>query len=146
MSPDHYHIIIHSKSWRPWRPVSANFFHFPPKFRLRENAKTIKTTLTNASPFVCRLCFVFNINTSYINLFYFENLLLKNPDLCNLSTFVAIFCRNLRTFPANFWRQKKEKQTPPNYPLLECMGHQTFCFLCPTTMNIRTFFTKCVIS
>ena len=30
------HIIgIHSKSWRPWRPVSANFFHFPPKFRLR---------------------------------------------------------------------------------------------------------------
>ena len=81
---------IHSKSWRPWRPVSANFFHFPPKFRLR-TWKPTRLNCTNASPSVCRLCFVFNIPTSYIDLLYFDNLLLKTPDLCNLRTFVAIF-------------------------------------------------------
>ena len=81
---------IHSKSWRPWRPVSANFFHFPPKFRLRA-WKPSRVNCTNASPSVCRLCFVFNINTFYIDLLYFDNLLLKTPDLCNLRTFVAIF-------------------------------------------------------
>ena len=26
------------------------------------------------------------------------------------------------------------------------MSHHTFCLLCPTTMNIRTFVAKCVIS
>ena len=81
---------MHSKSWRPWRPVSANFFHFPPKFRLR-TWKPSRLNCTNASPSVCRLCFVFNIPTSYIDLLYFDNLLLKTPDLCNLRTFVAIF-------------------------------------------------------
>ena len=60
------------------------------------------------------------MNTSYIDLLYFDNLLLKTPDLCNLRTFVAIFfCRDLRTFSANFWEAKK--QIPPIHPLLECM-------------------------
>ena len=71
---------IHSKSWRPWRPVSANFFHFPPKFRLRTQ-KPSRLHCTNASPSVCRLCFVFNKNTFYIDLLYFDNFLLKTPDL-----------------------------------------------------------------
>ena len=88
-NPEHFS-SIHSKSWRPWRPVSANFFHFPPKFRLR-TWKPSRLNCTNASPSVCRLCFVFNIPTSYIDLLYFDNLLLKTPDLCNLRTFVAIF-------------------------------------------------------
>ena len=35
------------------------------------------------------LVFVFNINTS--DLLYFDIMLLKTPDLCNLRTFVAIF-------------------------------------------------------
>ena len=42
----------------------------------------------------------------YIDLLYFVNSLMKTPDLCNLRAFVAIcFCRNLRSFSANFWRQ-----------------------------------------
>ena len=109
---------IHSKSWRPWRPVSANFFHFLPKFRLRTR-KPSRLHCTNASPSVCRLCFVFNINTSYIDLLYFDNLLLKTPDLCNLRTFVAIFLSQFTHFFCQFLEWKK--QTPPIYPLLECM-------------------------
>ena len=46
---------IHSKSWWPWWPDSANFFHFPPKFRLRTR-KPSRLHCTNASPSVCRLC------------------------------------------------------------------------------------------
>ena len=102
--------------------VSAHFFHFPPKFRLRTR-KPSRLHCTIASPSVCRVCFVFNINTSYIDLLYFDNLLLKTPDLCNLRTFVAIFCRDLRTFPAKFWRPKK--QILPMYPLLEGMNGTT---------------------
>ena len=97
---------IHSKSWRPWRPVSANFFHFPPKFRLR-TWKPSRLHCTNASPFVCRLCFVFNIPTSYIDLLYFDNLLLKTPDLCNLPTFVAIFLLQFTHFFRQFLEAKK---------------------------------------
>ena len=48
-------------------------------------------TAPNASPCVCCLCFVFIINISYIDLLYFENLLSKTPDLCNLRTFLTIF-------------------------------------------------------
>ena len=99
---------IHSKSWRPWRPVSANFFHFPPKFRLR-TWKPSRLHCTNASPSVCRRCFVFNINTSYIDLLYFDNLLLKTPDLCNLLTFVAIFFVAIYAlFPPFFLGQKAD--------------------------------------
>ena len=59
-------------------------------------------------PFVV---FAFNTNTSYIDLLYFDNLLLKTPDLRNLRTFVAIFRQFLEA----------KKQTPPIYPLLECI-------------------------
>ena len=70
--------------------VSANFFHFPPKFRLR-TLKPSRIHCTNASPSVCRLCFVFNINTSYIDLYidlYSQFLETKNrqTDSANLST------------------------------------------------------------
>ena len=97
---------IHSKSWWPWWPDSANFFHFPPKFRLR-TWKPSRLNCTNASPSVCRLCFVFNIPTSYIDLLYFDNLLLKTPDLCNLPTFVAIFLLQFTHFFRQFLEAKK---------------------------------------
>ena len=88
--------------------VSANFFHFPPKFRLRTR-KPSRLHCTIASPSVCRLCFVFNINTSYIDLLYFDNLLLKTPDLCNLRTFVAIFFVAIYAlFPPIFGGQKTD--------------------------------------
>ena len=77
--------------------VSANFFHFPPKFRLR-TLKPSRLHCTIASPSICRVCFVLNINTSYIDLLYFDNLLLKTPDLCNLRTFVAIFLSQFTHF------------------------------------------------
>ena len=85
--------------------VSANFFHFPPKFRLRTR-KPSRQQCTNASPSVCCLCFVFIINISYIDLLYFENLLLKNRICVIYALLSQFFCRNLRTFSANFWRQK----------------------------------------
>ena len=69
---------------------SANFSHFPPKFRLRTR-KLSRLHCTIASPSVCRVFFIFNINNSYVDLLYFDNLLLKIPDLCNLRTFIAIF-------------------------------------------------------
>ena len=64
------------------------------------------------------LVFVFNINTS--DLLYFDIMLLKTPDLCNLRTFVAIFFLSRFT---HIFRQflEAKKQTPPIYPLLECM-------------------------
>ena len=98
---------------------SANFFHFPPKFRLRTR-KPSRVHCTIASPSVCRVCFVLNINTSYIDLLYFDNLLLKTPDLCNLRTFDAIFLSQFTHFFRQFLEAKK--QTPPIYPLLECMS------------------------
>mgnify|MGYP007048739379 CR=1 FL=1 len=65
------------------------------------------------------LVFVFNINTS--DLLYFDIMLFKTPDLCNLRTFVAIFFLSRFT---HFFRQflEAKKQTPPIYPLLECMS------------------------
>ena len=65
------------------------------------------------------LVFVFNINTS--DLLYFDIMLLKTPDLCNLRTFVAIFFLSRFT---HIFRQflEAKKQTPPIYPLLECMA------------------------
>ena len=92
----------------PGDRVSANFVHFPPKFRLGKQ-KPSRPHCTNASPSFCRRCFVFNINTSHIDLLFFDNLTLKNTDLCNLRIFVAFFCRNLCIFSA--------KQTPPIHPL-----------------------------
>ena len=87
---------------------SANFFHFPPKFRLRTR-KPSRLHCTIASPSVCRVCFVLNINTSYIDLLYFDNLLLKTPDLCNLRTFVAIFFVAIYAlFPPIFGGQKTD--------------------------------------
>ena len=92
----------------PGDRVSANFVHFPPKFRLRKQ-KPSRPHCTNASPSFCRRCFVFNINTSHIDLLFFDNLTLKNTDLCNLRIFVAFFCCNSCIFSA--------KQTPPIHPL-----------------------------
>ena len=46
---------------------------------------------TSERTIVPRTVIFFNIPTSYIDLLYFDNLLLKTPDLCNLRTFVAIF-------------------------------------------------------
>ena len=73
------------------------------------------------------LVFVFNINTS--DLLYFDIMLLKTPDLCNLRTFVAIFFLSRFT---HIFRQflEAKKQTPPIYPLLECM--QEGRWLCDT--------------
>ena len=51
------------------------------------------------------LVFVFNINTS--DLLYFDIMLLKTPDLCNLRTFVAIFFVAIYAlFPPIFGGQK----------------------------------------
>ena len=85
--------------------VSANFFHFPPKFRLRTR-KPSRLHCTIASPSICRVCFVFNINTSYIDLLYFDNLLLKTPNLCNLRTFAAIFLSHFTHFFRQFLEAK----------------------------------------
>ena len=55
------------------------------------------------------------------------------PRICVIYPLLSqFFCCNLRTFSANFWRQKK--QTPPIYPLLECMA-----FICPCT-TLQLFF------
>ena len=124
---------IHSKSWWPWWPDSANFFHFPPKFRLRTR-KPSRLHCTNASLSVCRggahtailcLVFVFNKNTS--DLLYFDIMLLKTPDLCNLRTFVTIFFLSRFT---HIFRQflEAKKQIPPIYPLLECVTEPPFVF------------------
>ena len=102
----HSSLVTHSKSWRPWSPVFANFFHFPPKFRLRTR-KPSRLHCTIASPSVCRVCFVLNINTSYIDLLYFDNLLLKTPDLCNLRTFVVIFFVAIYAFFPPIFEGKK---------------------------------------
>ena len=80
--------------------VSANFFHFPPKFRLRTQ-KPARLHGTNASQSVCRLCFVFNINTSYKDLLYFDNLVLKTMDFyfyALLSIFLSRFTHLFRQF------------------------------------------------
>ena len=134
-------LAIHSKSWWPWWPDSANFFHFPPKFRLRTRkpsrlhcTKQVALYISGQQQWLCSdqkasgggahtailcLVFVFNINTS--DLLYFDIMLLKTPDLCNLRTFVAIFFLSRFT---HIFRQflEAKKQTPPIYPLLECMG------------------------
>ena len=78
---------IHSKSWRPWRPVSANFFHFPPKFRLGKQ-KPSRPHCTNASPSFCRRWFVFNINTSHIDLLFLTNWRWKTR-ICVIYTFLS---------------------------------------------------------
>ena len=172
---------IHSKSWWPWWPDSANFFHFPPKFRLRTRkpSRLHCTNASNASVGTCRqaggdstgqglrwekqvalyisgqqqwlcsdqkasgggahtailcLVFVFNINTS--DLLYFDIMLLKTPDLCNLRTFVAIFFLSRFT---HIFRQflEAKKQTPPIYPLLECM------ILCSSIIFAILLFQMC---
>ena len=100
---------------------SANFFHFPPKFRLRTR-KLSRLHCTIASPSVCRLCCLIAalklLQNLYSNL-YFDNLLLKTPDLCNLRTFVAIFLSRFTHFFRRFF--VTEKQTPQTFSLLECM-------------------------
>ena len=119
---------------------SANFFHFPPKFRLRTR-KLSRLHCTIASPSVCRLCcliaalkllqnlysnlssqcFVFNIDTSHIDLLYFDNLLLKTPDLCNLRTFVAIFFVAIYAlFPPIFGGQKTDSANLSTFRMYAC--------------------------
>ena len=103
--PDYFHPYILKVGISGIRD-SANFFHFPPKFRLRTR-KPSRLHCTNASPSVCCLFFVSNTSTSYIDLLYFDNLLLKTPDLCNLRTFVAIFFVAIYAlFPPIFGGQK----------------------------------------
>ena len=80
------------------------------------------------------LVFVFNINTS--DLLYFDIMLLKTPDLCNLRTFVAIFFLSRFT---HIFRQflEAKKQTPPIYPLLECMQYRCLLKLYKETARVH---------
>ena len=99
---------------------SANFFHFPPKFRLRTR-KLSRLHCTIASPSILCLVFVFNINTSHIDLLYFDNLLLKTPDLCNLRTFVAIFFVAIYAlFPPIFGGQKTDSANLSTFRMYVC--------------------------
>ena len=103
---------------------AAWLLHTEPFFKPRNvlpcNVSSWKNFANRGWNVIAILClvFVFNINTS--DLLYFDIMLLKTPDLCNLRTFVAIFFLSRFT---HIFRQflEAKKQTPPIYPLLECM-------------------------
>ena len=74
----HNDMIIHSKSWSPWRPSRPH--------------------CTNASPSFCRRWFVFNINTSHIDLLFLTNWRWKTR-ICVIYAFLShFFCCNLCIF------------------------------------------------
>ena len=92
----------------PGDRVSANFVHFPPKFRLRKQ-KPSRPHCTNASPSFCRRWFVFNINTSHIDLLFLTNWRWKTR-ICVIYTFLShLFLSQFMHFSA--------KQTPSIHPL-----------------------------
>ena len=88
----------------PGDRVSANFVHFPPKFRLRKQ-KPSRPHCTNASPSFCRRWFVFNINTSHIDLLFLTNWRWKTR-ICVIYAFLSHFFVAIHAFfPPNRLRQ-----------------------------------------
>ena len=81
----HNDMIIHSKSWSPWRPSRPH--------------------CTNASPSFCRRWFVFNINTSHIDLLFLTNWRWKTR-ICVIYAFLSHFFVAIHAFfPPNRLRQ-----------------------------------------
>ena len=99
--------------------ITANFLDFPPNFRLRTRHQYCTTPMSrhllahSASRLCCHHCHcipkyiqslsLMNINNSCVNWLYFNNLLIIPVDFtiyALLSRF--LFCRDLRTFSANF--------------------------------------------